>query len=160
MEVISRNENDNVDHDSIFGDSISAADDLNSPAAAAKNSARLGTPDSQPSIDFSAATPESKKGGKDDDNNQKLFDDLIGGHDSFDFNDGLDLFSEGGHDDDKSISDISSDGKPKRKQKQKKVKTYKERKVPQRAQEEPEIRKISVVESEMEVTTIRSSAHL
>ena len=112
------------------------------------------SPASQPSIDFSAATPDSKT-----DNNflsdPLPFSDLLDAHDTFDLNESLDLFSNGGHmDDENSISDISDDGRPKRTQK--KNKHTKVRKAPivkEKAEETAEVRKISVVETEIDVSS-------
>jgi hypothetical protein len=146
MEVIaSETEVDNY-MDTIFSD---AADALSSPMGKSLGE-RPGSPDSQPSIDFSAATPESTK--------DKGFalpgEELDGLHDSFDLNESLDLFSNDGamDDDNKSISDMSSEDESKRKsQKQRKQKLMKERKAPKAKKEEPEIKKVSVVETEIEV---------
>jgi hypothetical protein len=137
-------EGNGVDYmSSVFDDAMDVANVLASPEA--KGDERPGTPNSQPSIDFSCATPESKLG--------LPFDEpeAIAAHDSFEFLGGLDIFStEGDVDDDKSISDISDD-ETRKKRKQKKSKPVKERKPPKAKAEEPEIRKVSVVESEIEV---------
>lgn len=150
MEVIESAEGDGF-MSSVFDDEMDVANILASPAAGG-DMERPGTPDSQPSIDFSAATPESNAGNAF--NAAPLpFDDFDDGHDSFDFNGGLDLFSDGGDvDDSKSISDVSSDGETRKKPKQKKTKPTKERKPPKERAEEPEVRKVSVVETEIEVS--------
>lgn len=128
-------------------------DDIFGPDDNDDDVSKVGSPDSKPSIDFSVVTPDSQ--GKNTFPNESYnLPELDDAHDSFDFDDSLDLFSNQGADNDNnSVSDMSDQkAKPKKRtMKEKKEKKIRAKPAAPSFKEEEEARKAQVVESEIEV---------